>query len=268
VQFRPFVETAEFANVGIVMMSPQGRFIDFRLIKRYRRVTQFFHQLDRKVYLEAMEWFREELGRATRLIKYEALDGRRTTVDETLAHNLFGELIRARENLIRFDEPRIVLAENPAQKLDELFAHYVERNFVTKAYQERLLENEVKRWLYQAQLSFIPARVGNEEYSVRFPFVHQDEAGVHGVIKPLHLAHAELTKLYDHGDEWVGKLKRLRKLNRMPANILFALNAPDQTADTRYKAFKEIEGELIHLGARVTRANNRQDIIQFASANQ
>lgn len=267
VQFRPFVETAEFANVGVVMMSPQGRFIDFRLLKRYRRVTQFFHQLDRKVYLEAMAWFREELERATRLIKHEALDGRRTTFDEPLAQNLFVELVRGRESLVRFDEVRVVLADNPTQKLDELFAYYVERNFVTKAYQERLLENTVKQWLHQERLSFAAARVGNEEYSVRFPFVHETEAGTKDVIKPLHLAHEELNKLYDHGDEWVSKLKRLRKAKQKPANVLFALNAPNPLAEKRYRAFKEIESELIGLGAKVTEANNRQDIIQFALAN-
>jgi len=46
-RFRPFVETGEFANVGVVMLAPEARFFGYRLLKRYGRITQFFHQLDR-----------------------------------------------------------------------------------------------------------------------------------------------------------------------------------------------------------------------------
>ena len=44
-RFRPFVETGEFANVGVVLLAPEARFFGFRLLKRYGRITQFFHQL-------------------------------------------------------------------------------------------------------------------------------------------------------------------------------------------------------------------------------
>jgi len=32
-RFRPFAETGEFANVGIVMLAPEARFFGFRLLK-------------------------------------------------------------------------------------------------------------------------------------------------------------------------------------------------------------------------------------------
>ena len=88
-RFRPFVETGEFANVGVVMMAPEARFFGFRLLKRYGRITQFFHQLDRKVYLEGRELFKEELDRFTGELRRLALDGRKTQPDIPLARNLF-----------------------------------------------------------------------------------------------------------------------------------------------------------------------------------
>ena len=44
-RFRPFAETGEFANVGIVLLAPEARFFGFRLLKRYGRITQFFIEL-------------------------------------------------------------------------------------------------------------------------------------------------------------------------------------------------------------------------------
>ena len=41
VRFAPFVETGEFANVGIIMMAPKQRFFAFELeLKRYKRITR------------------------------------------------------------------------------------------------------------------------------------------------------------------------------------------------------------------------------------
>ena len=42
-RFLPYVETGEFANVGVVLMSTAGRYFGFRLLgRRVARVTHFF----------------------------------------------------------------------------------------------------------------------------------------------------------------------------------------------------------------------------------
>lgn len=52
VQFRLYVETGEFANVSVVLTSTGHRYIDFRLLRRRGRVTQFFRELDGCVDLD------------------------------------------------------------------------------------------------------------------------------------------------------------------------------------------------------------------------
>ncbi|NTV10977.1 MAG: DUF3037 domain-containing protein, partial [Zoogloea sp.] len=188
VQFRPFVETGEFANVGIVMLGVEHRFFDFLLLKKYSRVTRFFPELDRKVYLEAMAGFKEELERIRELLRREALAGRRSVADQGLAQRIFSELTRTREGMLRFDTPRLVLADDPAVTLKTVFEHYVGRNFVTREYQERLMENGIARLLYHARLPFGPDKIGNEDFMVRFPFVRKVENQVVSLIKPLFLA--------------------------------------------------------------------------------
>ncbi len=43
VRFAPFVDTGEFANVGIILMAPTARYFGYNLMgKRHGRVTRFF----------------------------------------------------------------------------------------------------------------------------------------------------------------------------------------------------------------------------------
>lgn len=55
IQFTPFSETGEFANVGIVLSCPKTGFFKFRLQKRkYKRITDFFEGIERSDYLNAI----------------------------------------------------------------------------------------------------------------------------------------------------------------------------------------------------------------------
>lgn len=264
-RFRPFVETGEFANVGIVMMAPEARFFGFRLLTRYARITQFFHQLDRRVYLEGRELFKEELDRFAGELRRLALDGRKTQPDVLLARNLFAELVRPRETMLQFAEQRVVLAENPKEKLGQLFDHYIERNFVTREYQERLLENTVRKLLFRAHVGarYQREKIGTSDFTVNFPFVLMANGRAQRVIKPLHLAQGDTTKILTHGGQWVDKIRRLRKRDALPDDVLFPITAPQ--ANTRaYDAFTEIRDDLIGAQVQVVPANDEDTILQFA----
>lgn len=264
-RFRPFVETGEFANVGIVLMAPEKRFFGYRLLTRYGRVTQFFNELDRKVYLNARALFKEELDRFTAELRRAALDGRKSVADVDLANNLFGELTRPREAILQFDEPRLALAEDPKAKLQELFEHYVERNFVTKEYQERLLESSVRKMLFRAKIGneYQRQKIGGADFAVNFPFVHMDEEKATRIIKPLFLAQPDTTRLLTHGGQWVDKIRRLRKRNALPENVLFPVTAPAQ-GTRQFAAFEEIQAELAEQEVQIAPANDEALILEFA----
>ncbi len=265
-RFRPFVETGEFANVGIVLMAPEARFFGFRLLKRYGRITQFFHQLDRKVYLDGRELFKDELERFTGELRRLALDGLKIQPDLLLARNLFNELVRPREAMLQFADQRLVLADEPKEKLNQLFDHYVERNFVTKEYQERLLENNVRRMLFRAQVGagYRREKIGSPDFAVNFPFVHMLDGKAQRIIKPLHLDQGDTTKILTHGGQWVDKVRRLRKRNALPTDVLFPVTAPAANTEA-YEAFLEIRDELLEARVQVVPANDEGQILQFAS---
>lgn len=265
-RFRPFVETGEFANVGIALIAPDARFFGFRILKRYGRITQFFHQLDRQIYLDGRQLFKEEMDRFALELRRLALDGRKTQPDIVLARSLFAEVVRPREAMLQFADQRVVLAEDPKAKLLQLFDHYVERNFVTKEYQERLLENNVRKLLFNAQVGarYQREKVGTEDFAVNFPFVEMVEGKAERVIKPLYLAQGDSTKILTHGGQWVDKIRRLRKRNALPPRVLFPVTQP--VANTKpYHAFQEIRQDLLAENVQVVGADDERQILKFAT---
>ena len=186
VRFMPFVETGEFANVGVVLFAPNARYFGFKLLgNRYARVTHFFEQMDAKVFRAAMHTCKEELERIDRMLKQMGTDRRFKALDREGTLALWNEVIKPRETMLQFGESRLVLADDAQVKARELFEYYVERNFVTPERQEELLERGVRGWLREARLleQFHVGVVGNEEYHARFPFVAGPEDHPERVIK-------------------------------------------------------------------------------------
>lgn len=268
VRFLPYRETGEFANVGIVLMCPKTGFFDFRLLTKVRRITAFFEELDAGIYRGARNDFKKELVRIQDFLAPKT--DTRGFADTELARHLFAELTRPREVMMRFEGVRVVLADDPAQELDTLFAHYVERNFSTKAYQEKLLEKTVHKVLQGAHLNkqYKPQTIGNAAtYHARFPFVNTQDGKVLRAIKPLHLAQDDPAQIFDHGWAWVGKIEKLRALHLLPERVMFPVQGPAEQKGERFDTFQEITHKLADEGVVVVAATQVNKIIEFATVH-
>jgi hypothetical protein len=266
VRFTPFVETGEFANVGILMFAPNARYFGFKLLgNRYARVTNFFEQMDAKVFRSSMNTFREELQRIDGMLKRMGTDRRLKTLDREGTLRLWGEIIKPRETMLRFSESRVVLATEPRAKLQALYEYYVERNFVNREYQEQMLERGVRGWLREANLldRFHPARVGNDEYHAQFPFVAGPDDKPEKIIKPLNLDYAEASKIIDHGGQWIVRINALKKRDLLPEQVLFTVKGPEDFT-ARGKARREVVDELEEAGVIVAPFAEAQAVIDFA----
>ena len=267
-RFAPFVETGEFANVGIVMMAPEQRFFGFKIMGlRHSRVTRFFDQLDAKVFRATMKTVREELDRATVLLRQHGFDKRLKTNDVEFAKHLFAEMIRPRETVIKFSEARMVLVDDPQSSLEELYGHYVGRDFVTREYQEGVLERGVRKWLWQARIAerFTRLEVGNDEYHVPFPFVEKHGDFVIKAIKPLNLAQPQASKILDHGGQWLFRVNSLKKRGLLPCKVLFAVGPPPAEGTPQMRAFEEIVDSLKDTGVDVLPYAEKAAIVEFAA---
>lgn len=138
IRFQPFVETGEFANVGIVMMVPETGYFDFRLeTKRIARITDFFEGLAPITVKATLGSVQSELIRIRSLSGYMP-NGQENPEfpKEHDASHLFMSLTKKREGNIRFSDHRYAFHADPEVKLQDLFDHYVRHEFVTPLYQE------------------------------------------------------------------------------------------------------------------------------------
>ncbi|WP_166454842.1 DUF3037 domain-containing protein [Duganella aquatilis] len=118
VRFTPFIETGEFANVGVVIFSPDARYFGFKLLSSdFTRVTDFFRTLDAKVVKSTMSSLRDELERLSNLMSQPGTPNR---------SGIWTELIKPRETMLRFSDSRLVLAQDCQSKLIELYDYYVD----------------------------------------------------------------------------------------------------------------------------------------------
>ena len=177
-RFRPFVETGEFANVGCRADGAGCRLLRLPPAHPITAASPGFSISS----IVGSIWrgrglFKQEVDRFAADLRRLALGDGHATLDLPLAGQLFTEFVRPREAMLQFDDQRIALADDPQVKLDTLFDHYIERNFVTREYQERLLETMVRKLLVGRQLgaAYRAEKVGNPEFTVNFPFVHRHD---------------------------------------------------------------------------------------------
>ena len=266
VRFAPFIETGEFANVGIIMMAPKARYFGFKLqTRRYGRITNFFKELDAKVFRSAMSDLNDELERIHGMLKAHGFDRRLRENDVEFAKALFVEVLRPRESIVRFSEPRAVLADKPKETLKELFSFYVQRDFVTKEYREKVLEKGMRKLLLQSALGekFQPERIGDDEFHVAFPFVEMHDELPTKVIKPLNLAQDDSTKILEHGGKWAFRMRELKKRDVLPESVLLAVDGPAEN-DRRDNAYREVVEMLSDTGVTVLPYEKQEKILEFA----
>ena len=127
-RFRPYRETGEFVNVGVVLVCPQASFFDYLFeTGNCQRITDFFPELDVNVFKAGLSGLLKELARVTAREQEEHLNQLvlREGAQASLAR--FRELVRPREALFFFSEAGTVMAADPHAKLQELFQRYVQR---------------------------------------------------------------------------------------------------------------------------------------------
>ncbi|MEW6560476.1 MAG: DUF3037 domain-containing protein [Pseudomonadota bacterium] len=257
VRFLPYAETEEFANVGVLLHAPDAGVFAFRLEGKWRRVGAFFDTLDRRVFSAARKEFEDELRRVQTLARTTPAWGRQA----------FDELTRPREAMFRFSPVRAVMTDDAEATLDALFARYVEHAFATPEYQEALLERALRAVLRREGLAarYRKAELGSGALRFPVPFAQTGDGGrVVRAVKPLHLAQDDPVRLLDHGNQWIGRLRHLERLQACPA-MLFPVQQPEPQA-VNFDAFQEVRQGLEGVGATVVPIADEAAILRFARA--
>ena len=242
IQFVPYVETGEFANIGIVLTCPQTGYFNFLLQdKKSKRVTDFFEAIDRNYYRKALKAVEEELMRMRAFAYQMDLEAKPEAI-----RGLLNALAQPREAIVRFSAIRVLLTKDPMQELKEKFDHYVDHSFATAEYVENTMNSQLRGLLAGLQLiaPFKPARIGNETVNAKFDFVQTIDSKHHKVIKALNLSQKDTNDIAAHGDVWIGKICRLKRFQELPREVLINVAIPDASDVARYAVSQEIIHEL------------------------
>jgi hypothetical protein len=255
-RFLPYPETGEFVNIGVVLIANNGDF-RFKIEKKRQRVTNFFPSLESKIFVRARQEINAELAR---------LSGYFTTNRDDIPAllNTFKHLIHPRETMMRFSDPGTIATNNADIALSKLFDHYVNHSFATKEYQETVLERQLGKLLTSSNLKqkYTEQKLGTADYPVKFPFVLMSGMNAVQALKPIHLGHDEPSKIIEHGDAWISKVRRLKAAGQLAEDTLFIAGPPEDGKPKLLKAYREISDELKSFpGVRVTSTAESQNQI-------
>ena len=260
IRFMPFAETQEFANVGILAFTPDGQFVDYQLAPNsFKRVNQFFDDLEGKLYKCALTSFEGELKRVK--------DFCRTMQGQELI-NFMTEVTRPREGILIFGQLSAILTENPRETLADLFDKYIGRNF---QHQKEYREAQMVRALKSNLIKKLPKAIRYKEDKLdvgyaayTLPLVAKAGNTVKA-IKPLAFDQKTTLQLTEHGDRWIARAKHLLNANVIRnENLLFAIEKPKKKKNEFLEAFDVVYKGMQELDVQIVPYNQQKEIVTFA----
>lgn len=241
-RFQPYPETGEFANLGVVMLCSDGTFLYRLETRHYKRITQFFPKMNRKVLLTARRNIGEELARISDLVKSHG-------GDRELQLSVFEHLIGPSETILRFSRPGVIATADPEKALDKLFQNYVHHAFSQQPSEEARLTNRVSNWLKLIKdRRYTERTLGSELHHVRFPLVWQEAGIAKQAVKPISFDLEDASSIIEKGDKWKARMRRLKASDQAPIDTVFVSHEPEATSGPKLDAYREIYHELTATG--------------------
>lgn len=164
--------------------------------------------------------------------------------------NLFEVLTAPREGMIFHPIKGRRLAADLPQALETLFLRYVHRQEVEPQTRvEKTMENAIADLFRQLNLDKAYKRdisVGNAHYHTRFTFGHILETTQmpDRVVRPINFDRKDSTEIYRHGDEWIGRVRRLEQFGLLPPVCVLSVRQPGDERPDLVKAFVQVRDEL------------------------
>ncbi len=271
--FRPYTETEEFVTMGVVAIDTAARHFGFVLLDRRKtgRIQHMFPAVPRSLYMEARRKLEAELGGIERAVN--GLGGGVTVpLFQPFRENengLFAAITNPREGVFCYPVKGRRMADNLDGVLQALRTRFIDQNLLTP---QQAVENQMARQLLHVlrDARILPAyerdvKIGPEEFQVSFTLAHM--AGEHRAdraLRPLNFDLTTSTDIFNHGDEWIQKLRRLKRLGFRPDRCLIAARDPKDEDPLKRDAFRQIQDELLGESIELVAEGETDKVVQFA----
>jgi len=270
IRFLPYPETEEFVNVGVLACCPQIGWMDYHIDPRKKkRISAFFPELDIAMFDRGRQRVIEDLRRTTGEFKKAQVNQWVMKDYSDYTKDVFAELTRTREEIFRFGTVATMVTSHPKRDMEALYKYYIERHFAKQGeYQETIMVERLSILFKERSLAsrYHKKRLGTDDYHVTLPFVEMADDGIHALraVKPLNLAQEEATAIRVHGDAWLARMTRLKRMEYLPEHMLFAVRMPPRNATKRIDAAKEICEQLAHRKLLIADFENCAEVTRFA----
>ena len=257
ITFRPYAETGEFACFGVLLHCPETGYINYRLSEGDRRTTDrinnFFKEIGRDI-------FRMTLKSAKRDLE-QVINAQDNLFEHEHFQELLANLIRPRENLIRYGEAMAVMAADPANELKIQYSRLVKRGFIDRAgHYEAAVRERVRKYLKDHRIPYRQHEVlSPDHYTFTMPIVFDAKTAPNGkAVKALNLAGTSVTETFDSGDKWCNRFKRLLEAGFQRNDILVPVSLATDNPDIQTAAMA-VYKQLFDLVPLVDSANPEQE---------
>ena len=237
VRYRPYFETGEFVNVGLLMCEPERKKLTYRLVnKNNKRVTDFFYRS--KLFESVRDTINEEL--------------------QYIVNQHFDEM--SAQEMARFFHHYVDVKEGIAQYSNAAVGIVDQEQTILKQY-KALFKAENDQLLLNYKQHIVKGEMA--KFTLPLALKNQDENHILKAVKPLAFDQVESPSMIEHCDNWVSKINRAEEEGLLKKeNILFTLDTPDTANKMNIlnaikRTFDKFKLQHIHW-------DEEQQLLQFA----
>ncbi|MDP8079768.1 DUF3037 domain-containing protein [Phocoenobacter skyensis] len=262
VRFRPYIETGEFVNVGLLMCEPQTQKLTFGLVpKNSGRVNHFFY--NSRIFEEIRDTINSELKYIKKIVENDF----RFSPEEVA--RFFHNFVDCKEGIVQYSNAVVGVVDDPQANFSQLYREYIHFGGVKSVSQENNIVREFKD-LFKAQSNPIfnnykECLVKGETSKFKLPLAlkdNNDNKVIRG-IKPLAFDQNETASMIEHCDSWVAKINRSTAEGLIKKDcILFALDTANTKA--KIKILDTIKRTFDHFSINHTDWKNKEEVLDFA----
>ncbi|EMB6141127.1 DUF3037 domain-containing protein [Providencia stuartii] len=239
IRYTPYAETEEFANVGVVICSPKTGELAFSITRHNdARIRHFFK--DDSIFNVVKPVIEDELMTASKIVAS-------LSTPEKI-RDFFFNITEPRESVFRYSPSRVLMAKSINTELERLFAQFVKQSGHTKEKREEVLASELRcRFQRHEELknSFKKLELGGELTRFNMPLVASADGDILCAIKPLLFAQNDPSKMLEHCDKWVARIRRAASENILKfSNVLLTIEHSKKLKTHEAKAIDEIKFTL------------------------
>jgi hypothetical protein len=263
IELMPYTEHGEFCIVGVFAVDSESRRLVYQILnqRKTKRLTGFFPEMERTIFTQTLKSVHQEWDRLANMVN----EGAGTTEFKIMAQvpgsDLFTAITYPREGIIRHKAKGVVLTAEIDKWLQKSFTNMIMRQDLdTILPKEQKLTRDVADYLKRLKFkqAWKEERVGNDIYHANFPFAYipKDTETVERAIKPLFLGHSTSTKIMNHGDTWLQKVRRLNQFKMAPDVLIFPVQRPVDESSEQFEHADIIINDLINEGVNVVEGMN------------